>query len=425
MIHNILQLFVSAVRFWSGRHLIALTVLMMFSVSPLLAEPRVEDADQDGIPDTVDLDDDNDGIFDRQEITPQGSDRDTDRDGMPDRLDLDSDQDGILDLEESGIFRLSGISKVRVVGGRLRTAVGLNGVADILETATDSAIAVYEPLNSDAAEGDTLPDYLDLDSDNDGLVDLIEAGVPPSLDNNSDGRIDSGVGRVGADGIDDRYQINNDANCCDYTLDGVEDTTPRNTDNVDFPDFQDVDSDNDGVFDLVEAGGSDQNGDGRIDGFIDDPLNPDGLDDALALVPMTPPDGNQNGLPDYIDWEIQSRPDIAPDVTPNATVVALPADDPVQAGPEVVNLPASPESSQNEVVNGESLTVDAAPEVTVVADDPIVASASSGPLQTGLAGSGGCSVMDSDRFDPLFPFFLVIAFLWLMRGRACVWLSSR
>jgi len=262
------------------------------------AAPRVEDADLDGVPDTVDLDDDNDSILDRQEIAPDGSDRDSDQDGMPDRLDLDSDNDGILDVEESGVFRLPGITAVRLVGGRLRTAVGINGVADFLETAPDSGVSILTPLNSDEAEGDRLPDYLDLDSDNDGLLDLVEAGVPATLDLNGDGRIDAGPGTVGADGILDLVQLNNDANCCDYTLDGVEDVTPRNTDQVDFPDFQDLDSDNDGVFDLVEAGGTDLNGNGRVDGFIDNPSNPDGLDDALALVPLTPEDQNQDGVPD-------------------------------------------------------------------------------------------------------------------------------
>lgn len=393
--------------------------MLLVQATPVLAEPRVADADQDGIPDTLDLDDDNDGIFDRQEITPQGSDRDSDRDGMPDRLDLDSDQDGILDLEESGIFRLPGINAVRVVGGRLRTEVGSNGIADILETASDSAVPVYEPLNSDAAYGDTLPDYLDLDSDNDGLVDLIEAGVPVSLDNNGDGRIDSGPGFVGADGIDDRYQLNNDANCCDYTLDGVQDITPRNTDQVDFPDFQDIDSDNDGVFDLVEAGGSDLNGDGRIDGFIDDPANPDGLDDALTLVPLTPGDQNQDGQPDYLDWQIQTQPSLAvpePESEPQSEI-----EPETPSTSEVVDVVPSP----SEVLNGDS-----AEPAPAIADDPIAdesldADAPLTPIQTGLAGSSGCVAGTSGRFDPLFPILVFIAFFWLTRSRTCVWLSSR
>lgn len=411
MNHNVIQSGVTAVRPVAGRLPDVLFALLLLLIAPSWGVAGVEDADLDGIPDTVDLDDDNDGILDRQEITPQGSDRDTDSDGMPDRLDLDSDQDGILDLEESGVFRLPGINAVRVVGGRLRTSVGLNGIADILETTTDSAIAVYEPLNSDLVDGDTLPDYRDLDSDNDGLFDLIEAGVPASLDNNRDGRIDSGSGFVGADGIDDRYQINNDANCCDYTLDGVQDITPRNTDQVDFPDFQDIDSDNDGVYDLVEAGGKDLNGDGHIDGFIDDPVNPDGVDDALVLVPLNPPDENQDGIPDYIDWQTQPRPIETVDTGVSPDIAE------VTPEPEVEEVIVS---AQSEVINMNPLAPAAG-----VADDPVVASSTGTAVQTGLAGSGGCVAVEFGRFDPLFPALLLVAFFWLTRSRSCVLLSSR
>ena len=36
-------------------------------------------------------------------------------------------------------------------------------------------------------DGDGIPDYKDLDSDNDGISDLIEGGTNPLLDKNNDG----------------------------------------------------------------------------------------------------------------------------------------------------------------------------------------------------------------------------------------------
>ena len=58
------------------------------------------DSDCDGVPDSTDIDDDNDGILDTEE-----GDLDTDQDGIPNSLDLDSDGDGCPDaVEGDGVF---------------------------------------------------------------------------------------------------------------------------------------------------------------------------------------------------------------------------------------------------------------------------------------------------------------------------------
>jgi len=223
---------------------------LLFVVSMLVVDPahtETGDRDGDGIVDTVDQDDDNDGIADRLELGIDGRDIDSDGDGQPDRIDLDSDNDGIPDLYESGFFVSLSVGTVRVVNGRLLEDVGENGLVDFIETSPDSSFINFTLLNSDESDGDEVPDYLDLDSDNDGLLDLVEAGVSPELDNNRDGRIDADSGSVGNDGIFDLVQINNDQNCCDLDIDGVQDVIPRNTDGGDLPDFQDLDSDNDGL----------------------------------------------------------------------------------------------------------------------------------------------------------------------------------
>lgn len=55
------------------------------------------DLDYDGVPDSLDIDDDNDGILD---IVEGDGTIDTDNDGTPDSLDIDSDNDGIPDMVE-------------------------------------------------------------------------------------------------------------------------------------------------------------------------------------------------------------------------------------------------------------------------------------------------------------------------------------
>ena len=79
---------------------------------------EVGDCDLDGIIDRIDLDDDNDGILDTDELF-----EDADQDGIPNTLDLDSDSDGCfdvleasyMDLDEDGILG-SGLIEVDELG---------------------------------------------------------------------------------------------------------------------------------------------------------------------------------------------------------------------------------------------------------------------------------------------------------------------
>ena len=102
-------------------------------------------------------------------------------------------------------------------------------------------------------DGDGTPDYLDIDSDNDGIFD-VEEGGDGDLDTNNDGVIDSkdeGFTDVDGDGMDD----------------DAEPTDVPDTDGDGNPDYLDIDSDNDGIFDVVEGGDGDldTNNDGVID----------------------------------------------------------------------------------------------------------------------------------------------------------------
>jgi len=346
----------------------------------------VNDSDGDRIVDTIDLDDDNDGIPDVLEIAGNGLDVDSDQDGIPNRLDLDSDNDGILDWKESGVVISVDFTELRVVSGRILGRVGDNGYIDALETDIDNGELRFSLINSDSPE-DNLPDVIDLDSDNDGLPDLIEAGVDPSFDSDNDARIDSDrdAGSVGNDGIPDRLQNTNDETCCDVTGDGVEDIVPRNTDGGDLPDFQDLDSDNDGVSDLVEAGGSDFDLDGRVDNFFDSPVL-DGIDDTILMIPFEQPDNNGNGLVDFIDAFAQSGtpgPAEQPSNVPDTT-----AQQPVPSADAELNPGVAVDPQREPVPRpGENILPGSGDQPA--SDDP-----SAGFVKTGL-NAEGCSVQSS------------------------------
>lgn len=211
------------------------------------------DNDQDGIVDSIDVDDDNDTIPDILEGFG-----DTDGDLIADCFDLDSDNDGILDIIEAtaslALHARLDANSDGVVDATI--AVGENGLADLVETSLDSSQSLTGMFDFD---GDGILNQLDLDSDNDGIPDVVEAG---SQD-------------IDANGLFDRFR--------DFDRDGFADqlrTTPiniRNSDSDANADYIDFDSDNDGLTDLLETLGIDNDLDGRIDNFVDVDMN--GLSD--------------------------------------------------------------------------------------------------------------------------------------------------
>ncbi|WP_321374168.1 T9SS type A sorting domain-containing protein [uncultured Draconibacterium sp.] len=117
------------------------------------------DADCDKVVNSLDIDDDNDGILDIHE----GDETvDTDEDGIPDYLDIDSDNDGITDFTE---WQTEGFCKSLLL-------VDENG--DGWDAAFDPVEGgdYYEQVDTDM---DGIPDFQDYDSDNDGISDYIEA----------------------------------------------------------------------------------------------------------------------------------------------------------------------------------------------------------------------------------------------------------
>ena len=347
-----------------------------------------DDADSDGIPNFIDTDSDGDGVSDADEgggdadgdgtpdfLTPapttppddtdgdggtdtdgdDGTDGDTDGDGIPDLVegendsdgdgspdsdDTDSDNDGISDQIEAGV---DGTNPVDTDG---------DTIADYIDLDSDNDGIPDSEEGSDDLDGDGVANFRDLDVDNDGIADLLEArtniGISVAFDGNQDGVIDGDAAAFGTNGLADgvetavdfgtiNYVIangdsddqpdykdldsDNDAifdvtemRLADTDLDGMVDeavasfAVPADQDDDGIADFRDLDSDNDGLTDLVEAGVADTDSDGRIDNFTDE--NSDGVDDAFVATVLDDMDGD--GLTNQLD--LDSDQDSLPDL---------------------------------------------------------------------------------------------------------------
>ncbi len=249
------------------------------------------DIDGDGVVNTVDIDDDNDGILDADE--GNGS-LDTDNDGIPDSYDLDSDNDGIFDSVEAG----HSLTEAATVD----CSFGSNGYCDRLETQPESGITDFNadgqqdsPVDFDE---DGKPDFQDLDSDNDTISDMHEGDS-----NCADGNADSVCDGADSDGDGIVNDIDGDS---DF---GSSSMLPPDFDQDNAPDFRDLDADNDSISDADEAGDAalgsnpvDSDGDGDSD-YRDLDSDSDGLSDSeeagdeLLLTP--PEDLDGDGVPDF------------------------------------------------------------------------------------------------------------------------------
>ncbi|MBB4806551.1 hypothetical protein HNP38_001847 [Chryseobacterium defluvii] len=159
------------------------------------------DSDGDGIMDYLDLDSDNDGIYDVLEgDNNKASNEDADNDGRADGN--EADYDGLLSSIDSSTTSGS------VAGG----AKPLSAIP-----------------NTDATDN---PDYIDLNSDNDGCSDVTEAGF---TDMDGNGRLGNGAVTVNTQGI-----VISDANGNIFTPNSNAYKTP-------------LDLNGNGVYDFVEA----------------------------------------------------------------------------------------------------------------------------------------------------------------------------
>ncbi|PKA99402.1 gliding motility-associated-like protein [Flavobacteriaceae bacterium MAR_2009_75] len=247
--------------------------------------PDVLDSDGDGITDSFeDLNLDGD---DNPATNPTNSDNDE----YPDYLDIDSDNDGIPDNVEAQTT-----SDYIPPSNRDEND---NGLDDAYE---NDGMQGLIPVNSD---GEDMPDYLDLDSDNDNILDSIEAH-----DHNHDGIPD--VVFIGSDkdddGLDDGYEGEEmiDVDINDEIDNPILDLP--NTDGDEESDYRDIDDDGDGIMSRDEDANTDgdysnddENGNGRPD-YLEAPYT-----DVIVYNVVTP---NGDNLHDYLTITgLEERPE--------------------------------------------------------------------------------------------------------------------
>lgn len=274
------------------------------------------DTDNDGVCDTDDIDDDNDGIVDVIEsgcnpgqvfalgCLARNPSEDADNDGILNYMDNFNNDLNNNYIANETFAEIQGVLYASSLCGGLNSRGVCNVVADF--------------------DGDGVPNFLDLDSDGDGLLDLREAG---GTDNDGNGMVDcllSGLAICDSDGdgLPDLYDYINDDmdgnNYPDYITGTTKTNIPLpNTDYIGEANFLDIDADDDGITDNIE--GQSTLGFIAITGFDDDK---DGIDNGYdnyvgfggvgagnfiirelpsygtAVLPMN---SDNSDTPDYID----------------------------------------------------------------------------------------------------------------------------
>ncbi len=261
------------------------------------------DSDNDGIPNFYDTDfpgfaDTNgDGVNDNADI---------DKDGIPNQYDLDSDNDGIPDVVESYGVDTNGDGIIDNY-----TDTDNDGFSQNVDANNTGVLGSGNGLGNMDFDFDGIPNYLDTDSDNDGIPDVIEAG---GTDANNKGLLDT-FADANSDGISDN-NVNGTALLMTgidvAPVDGRADNYPNKNKDQDIkPNAYDLDSDGDGIVDVIEAGLIDADLDGIADGVIGNNgwsatvsgmpslnlRNTDGIgsDDYLDI------DSDEDGIPDNIE----------------------------------------------------------------------------------------------------------------------------
>ncbi len=152
-------------------------------------------------------------------------------------------------------------------------------------------IAEIQVFNFSDYDNDGIPNYLDLDSDGDGIPDNVEAQTT--------------LGYIAPSGTVDSFGI--DTN---YTAGLV----PINTDGTDNPDYLDLDSDNEGGNDTVEAGLTLAGKDSDFDGLDDNIDTTSGYTDVNgtinnpSILPDADSDVSTGGDVDFRDAVLNSPP---------------------------------------------------------------------------------------------------------------------
>jgi len=265
------------------------------------------DSDNDGIPNYLDttfpgrVDSNGDSVDDRFDM---------DRDGIINMLDLDSDNDGIPDVVEAGGVDTNGDGQIDNF-----TDTDNDGLSQNVDGNNTGARISGIGLGVMDLDGDGRPNAIDRDSDGDGIPDVVEVGGP---DTNNNAIID-GFTDLNGDGIADAY-INASGllrTGPDTNNDGRPNSYPnKNFDNDGRANPYDLDSDMDGIVDVVEAGFNDTD----YNGFADGASGSDGWNNTIrALGSLNLLNSDGVGNPNYLD--IDSDGDGIPDNVEGQTTI--------------------------------------------------------------------------------------------------------
>ncbi len=314
---------------------------------PLSAASLPTDSDSDGTCDVVDPDDDNDLVPDGQDSAPldntvcrdadndgcddcsSGVDNpasdglDSDGDGLCDTGDPDDDNDGWIDTDEAscGTDPLNSMS--------VPTDTDTDGICDVVDpdddndnwTDTAESACGTDPLNSASVpadnDSDGQCDLVDPDDDNDGVADgqdsaPFDGNVCRDLDSDGCDDCSSGIDNPANDGVDTDGDGQCNAGDPDDDGDGWSDTeendcgsnplnsasVPVDTDMDGSCNGLDPDDDNDGVPDLQDSA--------PLNNFICRDVDGDGCDDCSSGVDNPAadgPDADSDGICDIGDLD--------------------------------------------------------------------------------------------------------------------------
>ena len=231
---------------------------------------RSDDFDGDGIVDSLDPDDENDGIFTQYENPDPNGDRnssdaiDTDKDGLPDFMDDDDDGDGILTVLEGSDINSDGNPNDSVDSD-------LDGIYDYIDYDDDNdgvptSLELGDDKSYKDSDYDGIPDYLDTDDDNDGILTSLEIDIEAEdfqsrlIDLDNDGKpnyLDTDDDGDGIQSIDEDRNLNGNPADDDIDGDGL----------IDAYDSINSDCDQDGVMDERDAENCNPYNDSDGDGF--------------------------------------------------------------------------------------------------------------------------------------------------------------
>ncbi|MDB4605551.1 Ig-like domain-containing protein [Flavobacteriaceae bacterium] len=264
---------------------------------------RDDDTDGDGIPNFLDVDDDNDGLLTSFENSFYADfNGDGDGDGISNYLDVDDDNDGVLTQYETIFNNFENPSKNP---NKVRYKKSWDYKPKRWSMTTTSKginLSGKEDVEYPDTDGDGLPDFFDIDDDNDGVLTKYE--VPDiNKDGNPADALDSDQESVpnyldiddDDDGVLTKYEF------ADQNGDGIPDDA-LDSDQEQIPNYLDVDDDNDSILTFFEL--PDQNGDGIPDDALDsdneqipDYLDVDDDNDSIPTINEIP-DQDGDGVPD-------------------------------------------------------------------------------------------------------------------------------